>query len=118
MSQNGISTHVLDLALGLPAAGVRVRLEREAPDDYAAAWAHCASGVTDADGRCRPLLEAGKVLAGKHRLTFETAAYFAGLEQPAFFPEVSVTFLVETDGAGCHVPLLLSPFGYSTYRGS
>ena len=118
MSQNGISTHVLDLSLGLPAAGVRVRLEREAPDDYAAPWVHCASGETDADGRCRPLLEAEKVQAGKHRITFETAAYFAELEQPAFFTEVVVTFLVEADGAGCHVPLLLSPFGYSTYRGS
>ncbi len=118
MSQDGISTHVLDLALGVPAAGVRVRLEREAPDDYAAAWALCASGVTDKDGRCRPLQEAEKVLAGKHRLTFETAAYLAGLEQPAFFPEVTVTFLGEADGGSCHVPLLLSPFGYSTYRGS
>ena len=118
MSLNGISTHVLDLSLGMPAAGMRVRLEREAPDDYAAPWAHCASGVTDADGRCRPLLEAEKVLPGKHRLTFETAAYSAGREQPAFFPEITVTFLVEAAGAGCHVPLLLSPFGYSTYRGS
>ncbi len=118
MSQNGISTHVLDLALGLPATGMRVRLEREAPDDYAAPWAHCAAGMTDEDGRCRPLLEAEKVVAGKHRLTFETAAYFAGQERPAFFPEISITFTVETDGAGCHVPLLLSPFGYSTYRGS
>ena len=117
-SQNGISTHVLDLSLGMPAAGIRVRLEREAPDDYAAPWVHCASGVTDADGRCRPLLEAEKVHAGKHRLTFETVAYFAGLRQPAFFPEIAVTFLVEGDGAGYHVPLLLSPFGYSTYRGS
>ena len=74
--------------------------------------------MTDADGRCRPLLEAEKVLAGKHRLTFETAAYFAGLEQPAFFPEVVVVFLVEADRAGYHLPLLISPFGYSTYRGS
>ncbi len=118
MSQNGISTHVLDLSLGVPAAGIRVRLEREAPDDYAAPWVHCASGVTDADGRCRPLLEADKVHAGKHRLTFETVAYFAGVEQPAFFPEIAIMFLVEADGAGYHVPLLLSPFGYSTYRGS
>ena len=62
---SGISTHVLDTSLGLPAAGVWVTLEREAPDDYAAAWVPCASAMTDADGRCRPLLDAEKVVAGQ-----------------------------------------------------
>ena len=115
---NGISTHVLDLSLGLPAAGVSVTLEREAPDDYAAPWCHCASAVTDPDGRANPLLAGEKVLAGKHRLTFHTAPYFAGLELPTLYPEITVTFLVAADGASYHIPLLLSPFGYSTYRGT
>ncbi len=115
---SGISTHVLDTSLGMPAAGVQVLLEREAPDDYAVPWVHCATGTTDADGRCAALLAADKVKAGTHRLHFATGAYFASLGQPAFYPEVVIAFEVGADGASYHVPLLLSPFGYTTYRGS
>ena len=114
---SGISTHILDTSLGLPAAGVQVTLEREAPEDYAAPWLPCASATTDQDGRCRPLLAAEKVVAGRHRLTFATGAYFASLELPTLYPEIAITFLVAGDGSSYHIPLLLSPFGYSTYRG-
>jgi 5-hydroxyisourate hydrolase len=115
---SGISTHILDTSLGRPAAGVQVTLEREAPDDYAAPWMHCATGVTDADGRCRPLLDAGKVVAGRHRLHFAVEPYFAALNQATLYPEITIAFVVESDGAGYHIPLLLNPFGYTTYRGS
>ena len=117
-SQHGISTHILDISLGLPAAGIQVTLDREAPEDYAAPWIHCATGTTGPDGRCKPLLPAEQVVAGKHRLTFAVAPYFASLELPTLYPEITITFLVAADGAGYHIPLLLSPFAYSTYRGS
>ncbi len=115
---SGSSTHILDTSRGHPAAGVAVSLEREAPGDYASAWIPCASGITDSDGRCRPLLPAEQVVAGKHRLVFAVAPYFAGLRQATLYPEISITFLVEADGASYHIPLLLNAFGYATYRGS
>lgn len=115
---SGISIHILDIGLGLPAAGVQVTLEREAPDDYATLWFHCATATTDTDGRCNPLLPAGKVFAGKHRLTFATAPYFASLELPTMYPEIVITFLVAADQASYHIPLLLNAFGYTTYRGT
>jgi 5-hydroxyisourate hydrolase len=99
-----LSTHVLDTARGEPAAGVPVRLERDG--------ATVAESVTDAGGRVRDL---GPVTAGCYRLVFDTAAY---LGPGAFFPSVSVDFAVEVADRHYHVPLLLSPFGYSTYRGS
>jgi 5-hydroxyisourate hydrolase len=103
-----ISTHVLDTARGLPAAGVPVVLERAAGDG----WEAVGSGATDADGRVRDLPPAR---AGRHRLIFDTGAY---LGDGAFYPQVTVDFRVEQDQDHYHVPLLLSPFGYSTYRGS
>jgi 5-hydroxyisourate hydrolase len=109
---SGISTHVLDTAKGRPASGVGVTLERWELD----AWLPCAASRTDADGRCKGLLQA--VVAGRYRLTFATGEYFAGDGGHTFFPEVAVTFEVERDGGSYHVPLLVSGFGYSTYRGS
>jgi 5-hydroxyisourate hydrolase len=109
-----ITTHVLDTARGRPAAGVPVVLERATVD----AWELLGTGATDADGRLRDLVPAGAPLVdGRYRLTFDTAAYFRTVGETGFYPEVSVVFTV----AGAehhHVPLLLSPFGYSTYRGS
>ena len=100
-----LTTHVLDTARGRPAAGVPVRLLRgEEP---------LAEAVTDADGRVAEL-GPGSVPPGTYRLVFDVAAY-AGAD--AFFPEVTITFTV-ADDRHHHVPLLLSPFGYSTYRGS
>jgi 5-hydroxyisourate hydrolase len=105
----GITTHVLDTAKGKPAAGVAVTLEVQ--DD--GRWVKVGGGVTDADGRLRTLTEGHAMRSGLYRLTFATGAYNRG-----FFPEVSIAFAVDDTSAHFHVPLLLSPYGYSTYRGS
>jgi 5-hydroxyisourate hydrolase len=102
-----ISTHILDTANGLPAAGVPVTLSRRASGD----WSVVASAVTDADGRIKEFA-VGRIEAGDYRLEFDTAAY------STFYPEVSVVFTVKDAGAHHHIPLLLAPFGYSTYRGT
>jgi 5-hydroxyisourate hydrolase len=104
---SGITTHVLDTSRGRPAAGVPVVLER-AVDGR---WEPVGRATTDADGRARDLLSSAPA-EGDYRLTFDTGAY------SRFYPEVSVTFAVEGGEDHYHVPLLLSPFGYSTYRGS
>ncbi len=105
-----ISTHILDTALGAPAAGIAVTLFR-VDDDLT-----IGSGISDADGRVGDL-GSGPVMPGTYRMRFETAAYFAASARDAFYPEVNVVFIVG-DAAHYHVPLLLNPFGYSTYRGS
>jgi 5-hydroxyisourate hydrolase len=105
-----LSTHVLDATAGIPAAGVDVVL---AARDAAGAWRDAERGVTGPDGRHR---FAGQLAEGEWRLTFGTGAYFEGRGTASFYPEVTITFLV-VDGH-YHVPLLLSPFAYSTYRGS
>ena len=108
----GITTHVLDTATGRPAAGVPVRLEAQGE---AGAWQLVGAGRTDDDGRLKTLLPPGAAAPpGVYRLSFDTAAY---LGAEAFFPEVQIVFAVRDDRHH-HVPLLLSPFGYSTYRGS
>ena len=110
-----ITTHVLDTSAGRPARGVRVTLERNTDQ----AWTHIGSGETDADGRLRTLLPAGAALnPGMHRLTFETKPYFAQHALTTFYPHVVVVFEVVGGDEHYHVPLLISPFGYSTYRGS
>ena len=110
-----VSTHVLDASLGTPAAGVSVTLSRRA-----GSWLDVESGVTDADGRHRFVADTP---TGTYCLTFATGAYFAARAVPTFYPVVAVTFTIgePEDGADTghfHVPLLLSPFAYSTYRGS
>jgi 5-hydroxyisourate hydrolase len=113
---SAITTHVLDLAHGRPAAGVAVLLERR---DATGAFCEAGRGVTDADGRAKALLAPGTALAvGTWRLTFETGAYFRTAGAEAFHPSVSVTFEVTDASQHHHVPLLVSPFGYTTYRGS
>jgi 5-hydroxyisourate hydrolase len=110
-----LSTHVLDATLGRPAAGVAVRLEHRSQDG---AWTEVAAGHTGTDGRLDGWLPAGEPAAGVHRLTFGTGAYFAGRGMPALYPEVTITFEVGDPGEHLHLPLLLSPYAYSTYRGS
>lgn len=112
---SAITTHVLDTALGEPAGGVPVLLER-LPDDEAPYVA--GRGVTDEDGRIRDLLPPGALKTGLYRLTFDTGAYLAAQELEYFFPQVSVVFRVDDVHRQYHVPLLLSPYGYATYRGS
>ncbi len=109
----GISTHVLDTTIGRPAANVTVTLERD--DD--GHWSRVGQGHTDDDGRLKALLP-GAPPAGTYRITFDVGAYFARTSTEAFYPAVSITFLVRAESEHYHVPLLLNPFGYSTYRGS
>jgi 5-hydroxyisourate hydrolase len=109
-----ITTHVLDTARGKPAADVPIVLERFDEDH----WWILGRGSTDADGRLRGLLpEGAPLVAGRYRLTFDTSAYFRARGEAVFYPEVTIVFTVAVD-EHYHVPLLLGPFSYSTYRGS
>lgn len=108
-----ITTHVLDTARGGPAVGVRITLEVL----YAGEWRTIGQARTDADGRARSLAD-GDIEAGRYRLTFDTAGYFESSGIEGFFPVAQVVFDVRDASRPHHVPLLLSPFGYSTYRGS
>jgi len=110
MSQ--LTTHVLDTALGRPAAGVPVVLDALEEGG----WVTLATATTDDDGRARAI-GPESVPPGRYRFTFDTGAYYRATEQIAFHPEVVVVFEV-TDTSHYHVPLLLSPYAYSTYRGS
>ena len=113
---SGISTHVLDTSAGRPAAGVRVTLARRAADD---SWTAIPQAETDGDGRVGSLLPEGEPLsAGTYRVRFETGDYFSGEGRGTFHPFVEIVFSVADPGEHYHVPLLLSPYGYTTYRGS
>lgn len=113
---SGITTHVLDVSKGRPAAGVPVLLEVFLADR---GWVRLIERITDADGRVRDFVAAGSALdAGRYRLTFDTASYFAAQKVTGFYPLVPVVFEILDPTQSYHVPLLLSPFGYSTYRGS
>ena len=113
---SAITTHVLDTSRGRPAAGVPVLLETYTDDG---GWQTLGSGATDADGRLRHLLpEDHDVGVGTYRLTFGAEAYFVSQGVEGFYPTVVVTFYVADAAQHYHVPLLLSPYGYSTYRGS
>jgi hydroxyisourate hydrolase len=108
-----ITTHVLDAARGIPASGLEVILEQRADDD----WTVLGRGRTDIDGRI-DTLGPRELPAGRYRVTFDTGAYFARQNTAAFYPEVVVVVELADPAAHYHVPLLLSPFAYSTYRGS
>ena len=105
-----ISTHVLDTSLGRPAAGVRITLERDGK--------LVGSGITDDDGRVKDLVEGAELGIGLHTIVFEVGQYFASTNRDAFYERVTIEFVVSSDSDHYHVPLLLNPFGYSTYRGS
>lgn len=108
-----LSSHVLDSTSGRPAAGVALRWERL----QEGRWEPVADAATDADGRVRDWGAAAPE-AGTHRLVFDTGTYFADRGMPTFYPEVVVVFRVTDPDEHHHVPLLLGPFAYSTYRGS
>lgn len=115
-TRSPITTHVLDVSRGRAASGVGVTLEMHAPDG---SWRELARGATNPDGRTEGLLPPGsQVQAGVYRLSFATGAYFRGLGAATFFPETSIVFEITRPDEHHHVPLLLSPFGYSTYRGT
>jgi 5-hydroxyisourate hydrolase len=111
-----ISTHVLDTARGVPAKDVPVHLEQH---EHSGEWRLVASARTDGDGRCGDLLPAGKTLSpGIYRLAFDTAGYFTAQGVHGLYPVVQITFAVREGETHFHIPLLLSPHGYTTYRGS
>jgi len=110
-----ISTHVLDTARGLPAEGVPIMLEALGDDD----WLRVGGGITNADGRVTALLtEVENLDPGVYRVTFDTFAYYQRFKTRTFYPMVRIIFEVFESETHYHVPLLLSPWGYSTYRGS
>jgi 5-hydroxyisourate hydrolase len=111
---NTITTHVLDTSLGQPARGVQVTLSVL----DGAAFRELGRAETDADGRVREFAPLVPLERKTYRLVFETAAHFQKSARPAFFERVSLEFVVSDESAHYHVPLLLTPFGYSTYRGS
>ena len=113
MSQ--ITTHVLDTSKGLPAEGITISLQRPIGEDQ---WEEITSGITNSDGRISNFLSNDqKIRPGRYRMLFETKSYFEKANLVGFYPEVPVIFEI-TDTDHYHIPLLLSPFGYSTYRGS
>ncbi len=114
LTMSQLTTHVLDTSVGRPGRNITVKLLQPVNND----WQMIAQGVTDADGRILDLLPSGKLLTpGNYKLLFETGAYFAANNIKGFYPEVDIQFTI-TDGSHYHVPLLISPYGYSTYRGS
>jgi len=111
---SGITSHVLDTSRGKPAEGIAIRLERKAADD---SWQPIKEDVTDSDGRVPNLVDDG-LAVGHYRIGFQVEEYFQLQKVKAFYPIVQIEFTVEAADQHYHVPLLLNPFGYSTYRGS
>ena len=109
-----ITTHILDTAAGTPARNVPVALSRRDGER----WTTLAKRHTNDDGRVADLMEAGSLTPGVYRMYFDTSAYYQAQGKETFYPEVEVVFRITNTDEHYHVPLLLSPFGYSTYRGS
>ncbi|NXK71781.1 HIUH hydrolase, partial [Amazona guildingii] len=111
-----LTTHVLNTATGLPAAGLALSLallQEPGPQ-----WMELLQRCTDEDGRCQPLLAPGQAKAGTYKLRFETAAYWQRLGHESFYPFVEVVFTITDPAKKLHIPLLISPYSYTTYRGS
>ncbi len=111
-----ISTHILDTSRGAPASGVAISLEMQNTDE---SWTELSHAWTDDDGRVKPFFLVEQPLpGGTYRLSFDTEGYFSGLGVENFYPQVIVIFKIDDTNQHYHVPLLISPYGYSTYRGS
>ncbi|HET9786678.1 MAG TPA: hydroxyisourate hydrolase [Pyrinomonadaceae bacterium] len=111
-----ISTHILDTARGKPANGVAVYLESQQTDET---WEQLTHAWTDEDGRVKPFFLLEEPLkGGTYRLVFDTESYFSALDSNCFYPQVCVVFNIGDDPQHYHIPLLISPYGYSTYRGT
>jgi len=115
-SRSPITTHVLDTSTGLPAAGMEFELSRRS--GTAETWQSLLKGTTDSDGRAACLPAGAALAAGVYRLHFGTGEYFERQNVATFYPAVTIEFQIAAAGEHYHVPLLISPFGYSTYRGS
>ncbi|XP_048214744.1 5-hydroxyisourate hydrolase-like isoform X1 [Perognathus longimembris pacificus] len=111
-----LTTHVLDTASGLPAEGLCLRLSRL--EDFTQQWTELRRSYTDPDGRCPGLLIPGQMKPGTYKLSFDTEAYWKKRGQESFYPYVEVVFNIAKETQKFHVPLLLSPWSYTTYRGS
>ncbi|WPU66548.1 hydroxyisourate hydrolase [Peredibacter starrii] len=111
---NGISTHVLDLATGVGGKNVPVILELKSKEGN---WTRFATGVTDENGRIKSFNSPIKVSKGIYRLSFDMSKY-TGSKKSSFFPEINVVFQIEDENLHYHVPVVVSPYGYSTYRGN
>lgn len=111
-----ISTHILDVSRGAPAGGVAVHLDMQNTNET---WTELSHAWTDDDGRVKPFFLVEEPLhGGTYRLVFDTEPYFSDLNQQYFYPQVTVVFKIDDEAQHYHVPLLISPYGYSTYRGS
>ncbi|XP_053934357.1 cadherin-1-like isoform X3 [Cuculus canorus] len=115
-TKGSLTTHVLNTATGLPAAGLTIRLARL--QESGLQWTELGQRWTDGDGRCQPLLAPGQAKPGTYKLHFETAAYWQGLGHVSFYPFVEVVFTITDPAQKLHLPLLISPYSYTTYRGS
>lgn len=115
-----ITTHVLDISLGKPAANIHVTLQRRlSRATREGGWSILKDAITNADGRIEDLLAPGSLAeVGVYSLTFELADYYLSQGQKGFYPTASIVFEISNPKEHHHVPLLLSPFGYSTYRGT
>ena len=112
---SAITTHVLDTARGRPGSGIEVALQIRLNGE----WKQIGNGATDANGRCNTLTAVdGKIQSGTYRLLFNVGAFFLAQNTETFYTEIPIVFEVTRPEAHYHVPLLISPFGYSTYRGS
>ena len=110
-----ITTHALDTSLGRPARGLTITLSQKESDG---SWVKLASGVTNDDGRITDLLERGQLSSGVYQMCFDTGPYHHEPGVEGFYPEASIVFEVKDTTQHYHIPLLISPYGYSTYRGS
>ena len=111
---SGITTHVLDTAAGQPARGVPIVLEIADGDR----WREVGRGTTDDDGRLKSLTDGHQLQAANYRISFDTGAYYATAGRPTFYPRIQIEFTVAAADEHYHVPILLSPYGFTTYRGS
>jgi 5-hydroxyisourate hydrolase len=111
---SAITTHVLDTSRGRPCADLKIELHIRSGEN----WKFVGVGVTDENGRCNALLGGAPLVAGTYRLTFHAGAYFKAHHVERFYSDIPVIFEVKDARTHYHVPLLISPFGYSTYRGS
>ena len=115
MSKSPITTHALDTATGRPASGLPLALSQQQADG---SWAVIAEGVTNSDGRVADLLTPGSLTPGVYQMRFETGVYHQNQGVEGFYLEAVICFVIKNTDEHYHIPLLLSPFGYSTYRGS
>jgi 5-hydroxyisourate hydrolase len=111
---SGITSHVLDTSRGRPAAELKIELHKKSGED----WKFVGGSVTDANGRCNALIGDAPFAAGIYRLLFHAGAYYKAQKVETFYTEIPIIFEVRDTNGHYHVPLLLSPYGYSTYRGS